>query len=173
LKSFKTSKIEMLLQLILLSLLIMLLAQQDNYSDLIRCTILVLVISILVMLIINSFIKKVIINNDHIIVKDLFRKSMLVIKDIDFINPISSLTRYIIILSDGNKTTTLTSHTVGVEEILSYLRERVSIETQEKIDKLKLTNLKKKWITNNLFIIVMIGLVAYAILKSLQLLPQY
>ncbi len=165
-KVFKVSFLDILTQVLLLFLLIFIAYQELKLNDTIRIILLSIVSLILLANIIGALKKRVIIDGNDLTIITFFKKVVLEIDKIEYFHKMSPLTKYVVILNDGNKTGVITSQIKGFYNIFQELSEKANGEMKECFDSIDKSLVMSKVRLTYLSRVVLLGLAMYVALKG-------
>ncbi len=166
-KVFKVSKLDIITQVLLLFLLVFIAYQELKLNDMIRIILLSIVSFILLANIIGALKKRVIIEGNTLTVITFFKKAELEIDKIEYFHKMSPLTKYVVILNDGNKTCVITSQIKGFYDIFLKLGEQANGEMKENFDSVDKSLVMSKVRLTYISRVVLLGLATYVLVKGL------
>ncbi len=166
-KVFKVSILDIITQVLLLCLLVFIAYQELKLNDMIRIILLSIVSFILLANIIGSLKKKVMIEGNSLTIITFFKKAVLEIDKIEYFHKMSPLTKYVVILNDGNKTGVITSQIKGFYDIFVTLGEKAEGEMKESFDSIDKSLVISKVRLTYFSRVVLLGLATYVLIKGL------
>lgn len=165
-KSFKINKTILWLNIIIFILLLIFTFNEINRASKTHTILLFIMLCISLYMVISSIVRKVVITDDEIIVKQLFKSSSININNINYGYTISAIGRYGLLLSDGHNVVMITSLIDGFFEILESLLNKIPNESKEKFHVINNSTLKRKYITYAFILTLVSAMILYGIIKS-------
>lgn len=152
-QDFRTNKLYMFLQGLILVQLVVYAANEKNRVEQINTVLLSVLIVIFLYLFFSSISRRITFTDNNLTVKGIFKTTELDYNAINYGYLISALGRYVLIVSDGTKTATISSAIDNFYDIVQKVYIKLNDEDKESFDRINLNALKLK---SNMFIIFML-----------------
>ena len=168
-KNFRTNKTFILLYILILALLIIYTINDVNRQSNLNVKLLSVMIVIVFAMLISSLLKKVIVTEDNIIVKSLFKTTIIEIDKIGYGYAISAMGRFVLIINDGTHTAMISSLMNGFNEIVALVSSKIVEEERKAFDIITENSLKRKYIIYAFVMTLIVALLIYGIITSYHL----
>ena len=166
-QNFKTSPRHIIIQGILLISLIFFTLQNRNLDGVMRMPILLIVDAIAVSFFLSSIIRRVTLSDSIITVKTFFRTSSVSLDSIEYVQGLSALARWVIILNDGKHTVIMTSLINGLDKIAEVIKQKLPEDEKDKLIAVTNKSIASKKRTYDLLLIVLTLIVWFGIARNI------
>ena len=168
-KNFRTNKTFITLHVIIFLLLIVFALNTENRQTQLNVMLLSAMIVISFFMLISSLEEGLTITDDKIIVRSLFKKTELNIKDISYGYALSAMGRYVLIIHDGSHSVMVSSLSDGFSELTALVSEKITEDERKAFDIITPASLKRKYIIHAFVMTLITGLLIYGIITSYHL----
>lgn len=168
-KNFRTNKTFITLHVIIFLLLIVFALNTENRQTQLNVMLLSAMIVISFFMLISSLVKGLTITDDKIIVRSLFKKTELNIKDISYGYALSAMGRYVLIIHDGSHSVMVSSLSDGFSELTALVSEKITEDERKAFDIITPASLKRKYIIHAFVMTLITALLIYGIITSYHL----
>lgn len=169
-KNFKTNTNIIILHFIIFILLFAYTINVENRQTQMHVILLSIAIVISFIMLISSLIKKITITDDKIIIKNLFKTTVIDIPNISYGYSLSAMGRYVLIINDGTHTAMISSLMSGFNEVLELVSSKITEDDKKSFNMITSNSLKRKYIIYMLVMVFIVALLVYGILTSYHIL---
>ena len=168
-KNFKTNKTFIALHVIIFILLIIFALNSENRTTQLNIILLSAMIVISLFMLVSSLVKRVIITDDKVIVRSIFKTTSLDINKISYGYALSAMGRFVLIVNDGSHSIMVSSLNDGFESLVSLVAAKITDEERKAFDIITPASLKSKYMIYAFVMTLIVALLIYGNITSYHL----
>ena len=170
-KSFSTKKLYILLQLIILILLVIFSINPENRQTDMHTFLLAVMLFVITFVFVISVTRKLIIDdNGDMIFKGFLNSKIINISNINSAYIVNSLGRYVLIVTDGERTGVCSSLVNNFKDVVNYVSPYASNENSESFNEIDDFAINKKTKLYTFFLVIITAFLIYGNVTSYHIL---